>query len=416
MEILRKWDPFKLKNENEKYWKYVMYSLYVAICALALGLVVYLMLGIFSDRGTRLSHYRKRVRTWKKLAEDQTLDAISVAVKIMPSENTRGNMIVMERRKDTQLDEQKIARKYNYSQSYFYHSNTTMYFPVFHYERENVPVGNSEIYCVHTFWTPVENEMTLELYESLKGFPECRKAKNPRVIWRQHDPTTGAEILAWQQKATPLTGCHSHEACQKVCDKSGGIAKSGSGKSYICFTYKVVSEICLMMHYNGSDSWTYAGGCFENGSPVKMVPAVPGESYTFEHIRVQIRSVHDPYVVATFESHEDEDISLGVDVDFLYTFAFLLVVLAIILGILVAAAVLLKSRIYETSLFEKVCGRRIVSPDGPQDQFGKLNDEPPPKDNGPPKTDKLPQVEEQTPESKVDPQNMFAGSNPPTNP
>ncbi|MDR3736518.1 MAG: hypothetical protein P4L10_13410 [Acidobacteriaceae bacterium] len=349
---LENWDPFRLAN-RPKYKKSVMLLLYVAIGATAISLFLYLILGIFSDRNSKLSHYSKQVREWKKTGESFKLSDISVALKIMPSENTRGNMVVMTHRTEDMLKERKLSRIYNYSQSYFFHTNTTMYFPVFHYEVDNVPVGDSEIYCMHLFWTPNENEQTLELYESVKGFPQCTKAFNPRVIWHQHDPKYGSELNTWKQEVRALEGCNTREACQKKCNKYAGIAKRTRQKEYMCYSYKVLTDICLTLYYNTTDSWTYAGGCFENGSPVHMASAKPGQTYNFEDVTVQVRSRFDPYVVAAKENTESDDLSFGLDIDFIYTFAFLILFVAILCGVVVAAAVILEKYIVQTQLYEK---------------------------------------------------------------
>ena len=354
LQQLEKWDPFKLETKP-KYKKFVMMLLYVAIGAILLSVFLYLVLAIFSDRSSKLAHYSKQVKDWKKRGENFKLSDVSVAVKIMPSENTKGNMIVMNPQSEDLLKEKKLSRVYNYSQSYFFHINTTMYFPIFHFIRPDVPVGDSEVYCVHLFWSTKENEMTLELYESFKGFPQCSKAFNPRVIWHQHDPTHGVEVYTWKQEMLELEGCNTKDTCQKKCDKYKGIAKKTRQKGgYVCYNYKVLSEICLTINYNGTDSWTYAGGCFENSSPVKMVTATPGETYTFENVKVQVRSIHDPYVVAARENTESEDLSFGTDIDFMYTFAFLILFVAILCGVVVAAAVILKDFIYQTQVFEKL--------------------------------------------------------------
>ncbi|MDR3736716.1 MAG: hypothetical protein P4L10_14430 [Acidobacteriaceae bacterium] len=349
---MQDWDPFRLAN-RPKYKKFVMMLLYVAVAATAVSLFLYLILGIFSDRNSKLARYSKQVRAWKKKGESFKLSDISVALKIMPSENTRGNMVVMRHQTSDLLTEKKLARAYNYSQSYFFHTNTTMYFPVFHFEPENIPVGDSEIYCIHLFWTPSENEQTLELYDSVKGFPQCSKAFDQRVIWHQHDPKYGMEINTWRQEVHPVEGCNTRESCQKKCSKYNGIIKRTLKKDYICYSYKVLTDICLTLDYNATDSWAFAGGCFDDGSAARMAPAKPGETYNFENVKVQVRSKFDPYVVATKENTENDDFSFGVDIDFLYTFAFLILFVAILCGVVVAAAVILEKYIVGTQLYEK---------------------------------------------------------------
>ncbi len=349
---LEQWDPFKL-GDKPKYKNFVMLLLYIAIGAIALSLFLYLVLGIFSDRNSKLAHYNKKVKEWKKKGESVKLSDLAVALKIMPSENTQGNVIRMAFQTEDLLKERKLTRIYNYSQAYFFHTNTSLYFPIFHFIREDVPVGDSEVYCVHLFWTGKENEKVLELYDSVKGFPQCSKAFNPRVIWHEHDPKYGIEVHTWTQEMKELKGCNNREACQKQCDKYQGIAKKTHQKGYVCYSYKVLTDICLTINYNSSDTWAYSGGCFENSSPIRMVPAKPGETYNFENVRVQVRSHSDPFVVATAENTQSEDFSFGIDIDFMYTLAFLILFVAILCGVVVAAAVILKDFIFQTQLYEK---------------------------------------------------------------
>jgi hypothetical protein len=350
---LENWDPFGLAPKP-RFKSLVMLMLYIAIGAVAISVLLYIVLAIFSDRNAKLSQYGRKVREWRKRTEFKSMDGLSVAAKIMPSENTKGNMIVLSPHNEDLLTEAKLARSYNYTQSYFYHANTTLYFPVFHYLRENVPVGDSELDCAHAFWTARENEMTLELYESFKGFPKCSRADNPRVIWPDHDPTQGVEFYTWTQKAEPLSGCSTQETCQKQCDKRQGIAKKTREQGhYVCYSYLVLTDICLMVDYNGTDSWSYVGGCFDHRSPVRMATAEPGKSYFFDSIRIQIRSVHDPFIVATHQNSDSDDLSFGTDIDFLYSIAFFILFIAILCGVLVAAAVILKEYIYRTHFFEQ---------------------------------------------------------------
>jgi len=352
MKQLEEWDPFKLAD-RPKYKKFVMLLLYIAIGAIALSLFLYLVLGIFSDRNSKLSKYSKQVKEWKKKSEDAKLSDVAVALKIMPSENTQGNVILMRYSTEDLLKERKLNKIYNYSQAYYYHSNTSLYFPVFHFTANDVPVGDSEIYCVHLFWTTRENEKVLELYDSLKGFDKCTKAFNPRVIWHEHDPKFGVELNTWKQEMTELKGCNDKESCQKQCDKHNGIAKKTAQKTFMCYSYKVLTDICLTIKYNASDTWQYAGGCFENGSPVRMIQAKPGESYTFDNVATQVRSATDPFVIAAKENTRDQDFSFGIDIDFMYTFAFLILFVAILCGVVVAAAVILKEFIFQTQLYDK---------------------------------------------------------------
>jgi hypothetical protein len=349
---------------RKKYIKWINTVLFVGAGLLALSLLLYLILAIFSDRNTVISEYSDKVHEWKKRGEGNRLKDLSVAVKIMPSENTKGNMMIMQQKDEDLIKEEKIAANYNYSQSYYYVNDTEMYFPTFHYIREDVPVGDSEVFCVHIFWTPKENQNTLELYESVLNFPQCSKAANPRIIWKSHDPTHGIEVHSWTQNDLPMKGCNTRETCQKQCDPHNGIAKKTSTKEYVCYYYTVLTDICLLINYKGTEGWSYEGGCFEDGSPVRMIEAEPGKSYAFKNVRIQVRSALDPFVVAAKKSGgESGQFSLGADIDFLYTIAFILFFISIVCGVAVTAAVILREAVYVTDLYAKIFKSSLSNPE-----------------------------------------------------
>ena len=185
-------------------------------------------------------------------------------------------------------------------------------------------------------------------------FKLCTNAMNPKIVWRDHDSKYGADIYAIKQTMKELSGCNTKEKCQAKCNSYKGIAKKTYNKKYVCYSYKILTDICLMINENSTESWNYAGGCFENSSPMRMIDAIPGEVYKFENVRVQVRSNMDPFIVATKGNADADDFSFGIDIDFLYTFTGLIMFLAIILGVIVAAAVLLKEPISKTSFYAKM--------------------------------------------------------------
>eukprot|EP00826_Nyctotherus_ovalis_P004846 TRINITY_DN11076_c0_g1_i5.p1 TRINITY_DN11076_c0_g1~~TRINITY_DN11076_c0_g1_i5.p1 ORF type:complete len:355 (-),score=97.79 TRINITY_DN11076_c0_g1_i5:22-1086(-) len=325
---VKEWDPFNLVSEP-KYKRVIMILLYVAIGTATLALLLYLFLELFSDRNSKLSKYNKKVKEWKQTTDSQKLSDIGMGIRITPSENTEGNIILMNYHTQGLLKEQKLNKVYNYSQAYYLHTDTRSYFPVFNFVYDEVPVGDSESYCIHLRWTPKETAKMLDLYNDVEEFPQCSKAFNPKVVWREHDSKYGVEINAWTQTETVMTGCDTKKNCQKKCDKYNGIVKKTYTKAYVCYSYKVLTDICLMVSHNSSGVWNYAGGCFEGGSPSRMVDAVPGETYVFNEIRIQVRSVADPYIIATQENANDPDFSFGSDVDFLYTIALVVLIIGL---------------------------------------------------------------------------------------
>lgn len=350
MKQLLEWDPFNLK-ERKKFKMCVMYILYAGTVAIVLSLFLYLLLSVFTDRSAKLSELHQKVKTWEQRDDFKLFSELTTTVKIMPSQNTKGNMIVLKQKTDISFKEKKIQQLFNFSELYFFHQNTTLYFPALHFHRENVPAGDSENYCIHIYYAAIENIMLLELYESVKEFPDCVMANNPKTSWYTHDPKTGVDFFTWRQETRPLTGCNTRETCQAQCDKFDGIAKKKLSKEYNCYTYIVLTDVCMLIEYNTTLGWVYRGGCFENGSPLRYEKAYPGTSYKFQNIGIQVRSVHDPVIVATRSSTGGDQYSLGANVDFFYTLAFLLFFLSILCGVVVASAVILKEYIVNSKIF-----------------------------------------------------------------
>jgi len=349
---IKKWDPFNLDSEA-KYKKVIMILLYIAIGTVTLALLLYLILGIFSDRNSKLSRYNKQVKKWKQTTVRYELSDIAIGIRITPSENTEGNMIKMKYHTKGLLKEEKLNKANNISHAYYLHTDTNLYFPVLHFTQSEIPVGDSENYCIHLRWTPKETENMLDLYNDVEGFPQCSKAFNPKVVWREHDSKYGVEINAWKQTAREMSRCDTRKSCQKKCDSYKGIVRKPANSPFVCYSYKVLTDICLTISRNSSNVWNYAGGCFEDGEPSRMADAIPGESYIFNEIRIQVRAAEDPYIVATKENAEHPDFSFGSDIDFIYTIALVVLIIGIICGILVALGVLLKEQIFQTSLYKK---------------------------------------------------------------
>lgn len=74
-----------------------------------------------------------------------------------------------------------------------------------------------------------------------------------------------------------------------VCEN--GIYQESSD---ICFTYKVMTQVCLMAKFEkdleaNTYSWIYTGGCFEDEKPVYYIDAVPGMNDDFKGIQFEVR-------------------------------------------------------------------------------------------------------------------------------
>jgi len=98
--------------------------------------------------------------------------------------------------------------------------------------------------------------------------------------------------------------------CAKKCEKKGGV---WSLEAKHCYGYDIIDSICLVINREENDfgdvDWQYIGGCFENGSPARYISAIPGTTYRFENVRIEVRENDDPYLAAV-------EVTRGNDVDF----------------------------------------------------------------------------------------------------
>jgi hypothetical protein len=89
-----------------------------------------------------------------------------------------------------------------------------------------------------------------------------------------------------------------------------------------CYTYDVLKAVCLEVGLtidpeSFEETWEYRGGCFENDSPTLYERAVPGTTYNFDYIPIEVRADNDPFNVAAKEGSISEDPEeAGMDLSF----------------------------------------------------------------------------------------------------
>ena len=124
-------------------------------------------------------------------------------------------------------------------------------------------------------------------------------------------------------------------ACPGVY-KAGPDESVGGGQ---CYTYDVLKAICLEVGLTfdpetGDENWEYRGGCFEHDSPTLFERAVPGSTYEFEFIPIEVRADDDPFTVTAKSGAISAD--SGSDLSFFAWLSWLAFSLALI-GIFVFA-------------------------------------------------------------------------------
>lgn len=80
----------------------------------------------------------------------------------MPSYNTKNNVLYTEHSKDfrkTQIPGAiDLMKKLDMDSQFFFINSTDNYFPHFHYDYDNIPLGNSIEFCIAASWAPKESK------------------------------------------------------------------------------------------------------------------------------------------------------------------------------------------------------------------------------------------------------------------
>jgi hypothetical protein len=101
----------------------------------------------------------------------------------MPSQNTEGNMILMEWTDERSPEEDELGGKVDIGDHYFFYNDTTEYFPVLRYNPDYVPFGDAISFCIHLQWIKKDMRKMYDMYKTVQGFPNCENAVNPKFRW-----------------------------------------------------------------------------------------------------------------------------------------------------------------------------------------------------------------------------------------
>ena len=343
VQTLGEKDPLRLKKLKPANLKFLYLWLLLAVMLLVLALV-FRFLSRMSKRVDTVEQYESRIEAWNEADVKSQFADLAVAVQIVPgaSPHKDKNMLLMDLR-ETPSDEEREDRESagdRYPRSYFFANDTEGVFPVLNFKPEYLPVGDARGLCIHMLWTSVSKKIIYDQYKSVVSQAKCPFAEKPGSRWQDSDPRTGEDLFPWRQREVDFE-CGSEEECQAKCNEHKGYFKNNSER---CFTYQVLDQVCMLVRENHDDEagqgvrWEFAGGCFKNRTEsIRMKQAEPGKSYSFEHIKIEVRHELDPYVVAA-ENDFDLGFNLGIFrflmwVCFLASIGFLI---AFIVGLVVA--------------------------------------------------------------------------------
>ena len=324
-------DPMRIQKKHPTIHKWSKLIMYVGLIALIACVILYLIMSLLSDRHTKLGKYRKQMKRWMKGGTASNFSDIRMGVMVMPSEQKMMNMDIMEWRNYDHIENKKMNKKYNYSQSYHILEDTTNLFPILNMNEDHIPIGNSQTFCIHLFWVPKSDiESIFASRRNVTGFSECINFADPSFRWHPNDPSHGVDIKPWVQHDFQMT-CKSREDCTNQCLKRGGVFKNSKKNGNRCYSYELVREICMEIDLDNDGNWHYQKGCFAKGSAARYVKAVVNQEYDFERLTIQVRHSKDPYTVAT---NLTGDLNFGIDIDWLYDICTICFWVAVVCGIL----------------------------------------------------------------------------------
>lgn len=132
----------------------------------------------------------------------------------------------------------------------------------------------------------------------VKNFTQCSQTLSESFIWNEDDTKFGLDVPAWRQIINEAQ-CSDDSDCQDYClrNHNGKYLDGKTGKK--CFSYEVLENVCMTIQYNNiTDTFNYAGGCFENNRYYTLLPASIDNVYSFDSIEMEIRNKEDPIIVA----------------------------------------------------------------------------------------------------------------------
>jgi hypothetical protein len=218
----------------------------------------------------------------------------------------------------------------DYIPSYHLFANdSSLKYATFDFSEEMVPVGNSQEKCVYFEYAASSQKQNSRSYIPLLDLPDCSNAKTG--LWSENDPKIGVAVPSWIQHSFSLS-C-SGKSCTNHCEKKGGIWVEGvEGSSGNCYTYEILSEICVkverIVDIYDKVKFRFDGGCFEKEMVGKYIQAKPRTVYRFSNVPILLRSNSDPFMTVT-QSHSK---SKSTSNHLLNLVAFLLMLVALVTG------------------------------------------------------------------------------------
>lgn len=179
----------------------------------------------------------------------------------------------------------KLSQSQNSRVNYFKYEVNELHFPPLHFNKEYVPAGNSQPYCLHFEWNNMESFRQIDQYKHVQGLPKCEQADNSKGLWNPGDPKEGINLFAFKQ-------IRSDPGLLGSCESDAIKIKLSETLPARCYSYEFLSGVCITVRYKEGEqqgSWEYVKGCFADGQPVEYRKAEPGKDYAFNNVRFEVR-------------------------------------------------------------------------------------------------------------------------------
>jgi len=130
------------------------------------------------------------------------------------------------------------------------------------------------------------------------NFSQCSETLSDKFIWNEDDSIFGLDVPAWKQKVYDAY-CEGDKDCEYYCQSNFGALFKDGKRGKKCYSYEILQNICFLVEYNNiTDTYSFAGGCFENNNHYSMIPANIDGLYRFDSIDIEIRNKYDPIIFA----------------------------------------------------------------------------------------------------------------------
>jgi hypothetical protein len=148
--------------------------------------------------------------------------------------------------------------------------------------------------------------------KEIVNFPQCEETKSGKFIWNSQDSNYGMDIPVWTQKAYDID-CTNEFECDFYCEKYYKAEFVNGKRGKKCYSYLVLSGICLAISYDSvKDDWVFAGGCFKGNKTSIYEYAEINKKYDFSSIEIEVRNLVDPVIQAGIISNYSYDFGLGI--------------------------------------------------------------------------------------------------------